>query len=418
MMSVEGPLIAASIARMAQPKENLAAYGIAFAFALIIEAPVIMMLSASTALVKDRQSFFKLKSFTYWLNGLITAAMLLLLIPAVFNSILLGLMGIDETVVKLTYPSLFILLIWPGAIGYRRFYQGILIRYGYTRRVAYGTVIRLLSMATTVVLIYQIKMIPGAYLGAAALSVGVTFEAIASRIMAGQALKKIYKQTVNEPYNEPLNYSNITKFYYPLALTSLLGLVLQPALTFFMGQGNFSLESLAVWPVVNSFVFIFRSFGLSYQEVAISLMGDCGENYKKLKHFAQVVAGFVSGSLGIISLTALIFWWMHDISGLQPSLAAFSYAPVKVLIIMPALSVWISFQRAVLVVSRNTSPITTATAIEVSLAIIIMFYVVFYSPLSGVLGASIALLFGRSGSIAYLLPKIFKARAKLAENNS
>ena len=49
MMSLEGPYLSALIARLAEPKFNLAAYGIAFSLALIIEAPVIMMMSASTA---------------------------------------------------------------------------------------------------------------------------------------------------------------------------------------------------------------------------------------------------------------------------------------------------------------------------------------------------------------------------------
>jgi Na+-driven multidrug efflux pump len=56
MMSVEGPFLAAIIARLTDPKYNLAAYGVAFSFALIIEAPIIMIMSASTALVKDWDS--------------------------------------------------------------------------------------------------------------------------------------------------------------------------------------------------------------------------------------------------------------------------------------------------------------------------------------------------------------------------
>ena len=43
MMSLEGPYLSALIARLAEPKFNLAAYGIAFSLALIIEAPVIMI---------------------------------------------------------------------------------------------------------------------------------------------------------------------------------------------------------------------------------------------------------------------------------------------------------------------------------------------------------------------------------------
>ena len=57
MMAFEGPFLTAIIARLAEPKYNLAAWGVAFSFALIIEAPIIMIMSASTAPVEDRQSF-------------------------------------------------------------------------------------------------------------------------------------------------------------------------------------------------------------------------------------------------------------------------------------------------------------------------------------------------------------------------
>jgi len=418
MMSVEGPLIAAVIARMAEPKLNLAAYGVAFAFALIIEAPVIMLLSASTALVQNPQSFYKLRRFTYLLNGIITGSMLVLLIPPVFYFILSDLMQLDLQMIGLTHSALLILLIWPGAIGYRRFYQGVLIRYGFTRRVAYGTIIRLITMAVTVGLLYRLSSVPGAYLGAAALSVGVLFEAIASRFMARDAIKIVLNQNTPTLSSANLTFRGISSFYYPLALTSILGLAIQPALTFFMGQGRYALESLAVWPVVNSFVFIFRSFGLSYQEAAISLIGEKQENYHKIKRFAQMIAMGVTSVLGIVAVSPLLMHWMRGASGLTETLAMFSYLPVQVLIFMPAFSVWISFQRAVLVARRNTSPITAATSIEVFVVVLIMYLLIFYSTFSAVTAAAIALMVGRSGAIGYLWPKIFKVHSISVERNN
>ena len=67
-----------------------------------------------------------------------------------------------------------------------------------------------------------------------------------------------------------MSYRSIFAFYYPLAMTSILALGVHPMITFFLGQSRMPLESLAVMPVVNSLVFLFRSFGLSYQEVAIA----------------------------------------------------------------------------------------------------------------------------------------------------
>jgi len=72
MMSAEGPFLAAIIARLADPRFNLAAHGVAFAFALLIEAPVIMIMSASAALAEDKLSFIRLRNFIYALNGLVT----------------------------------------------------------------------------------------------------------------------------------------------------------------------------------------------------------------------------------------------------------------------------------------------------------------------------------------------------------
>ena len=172
MMSLEGPFLAALIARLDLPKYNLAAFGVAFSFALIIEAPIIMLMSASTALVKNRHDYFKLRNYTFMLNLVITVFMIIGLIPQVFHFIAQDLIGLPSKIANLTYVASLLLLPWPAAIGFRRFYQGLLIRHNLTRLVAYGTIVRLIFMSSTALLLYKLK-ISGAYIGAAALSTGV-----------------------------------------------------------------------------------------------------------------------------------------------------------------------------------------------------------------------------------------------------
>ena len=55
-----------------------------------------------------------------------------------------------------------------------------------------------------------------------------------------------------------------------------------------------AVESLAVLPFVTSFVFIFRSMGLPYQEVNIALIGKEKQNYIVLKNFAIYPGLFVT----------------------------------------------------------------------------------------------------------------------------
>ena len=63
-MGVELPLMSAVVARLPDPTIHLAAYGgVVFPIALIIESPIIMLLSASTALSKDWASYRKLWYF-------------------------------------------------------------------------------------------------------------------------------------------------------------------------------------------------------------------------------------------------------------------------------------------------------------------------------------------------------------------
>ncbi|MBN2633437.1 MAG: hypothetical protein JXR66_07780, partial [Bacteroidales bacterium] len=276
MMALEQPFLIAFIARLGEAKYNLAAFGIAGSFAMIIEAPIIMLMSASTALVRGRHSYRKLKKFTDILNAGITIIQLLFLIPPVFRFIVVRLMEVPEDVARLAHVALLIFLPWAASIGYRRFYQGILIRHNLTRRVTYGTMVRLSVIVFAGLLFFKMG-IAGAYLGAAAMSLAVILEAIATRMMASKTLNFLLQKEDHE--NGGMRLRSIAKFYFPLALTSILSLGVHPFVTFFLGRSYMAVESLAVLPVVASLVFVFRSMGLSYQEVSIALIGERKQNY-------------------------------------------------------------------------------------------------------------------------------------------
>ena len=400
MMSVEGPYLAALIARLPEPKFNLAAYGVAYSLALIIEAPIIMIMSASVALVKDKESFQKLRNYTYAANGLLTLIMLILVIPIIFFFITEDLIGLPSEVSNLTHTATIILIPWPAAIGYRRFYQGLLIKYNLTRRVAYGTIIRLVSMSLSAILLFIWGAVEGVVIGAASLSMGVIMEAAASRFMVSSVVEKIILKDTSTP--QSLTYKEISEFYYPLALTSLIGLGVQPLVIFFVGQSRMAVESLAVLPVVTSFVFIFRALGLSYQEVIIALIGEKKEGFKLLFKFALLLAGILVLVLGMFAFTPLADFWFKTVSGLSVSLADFAKLPLMIMFFFPALTVFISIQRGVLVFAKNTKPITVGTITEFLTIVISLIILVNYLDMIGAVAATIAFVVGRLASIFYL----------------
>jgi len=189
MMAIEGPILTSVIARMTNAEVNLAAYGVALALAMLIESPVIQLLSTSVALARDRRSMHTLRRFTRRVNIAVTIGMVVVTLPWVYDVVANGILQLPKEVSALMRDALVVLIPWPAAIGYRRFYQGLMIRNGNTRLVAYGTVVRLLTMMGAAWMLVAYSGLNGVVIGAAGLTVGVICEAIATRIMCRDVLK-------------------------------------------------------------------------------------------------------------------------------------------------------------------------------------------------------------------------------------
>lgn len=443
MMAVEGPYLAAVVARLPDPTLGLAAYGVAIALAVLMEAPVIMLLSASTALVEDAVSYRRLRTFAHGLNAFSTLMLLVVLVPPVHRGLMLGVLGLPEDLARLTYGALWCFLPWPAAIGYRRFWQGVLIRSGRTRLVAGGTVVRLVSMSVAALAFAIATDLPGAAVGASALSFGVVMEAAVARWMARDAIRALLvpagrRADATDPVtvsSDPhdiaeigrvgvstadpesgagtggeLRFGEIGRFYVPLMLTSLIGIAIQPMLTFFMGRAASPVESLAVFPVVHSLGFIFRSVGLSFQDAVIALLGRRNEGYEEIRRFAIGLGATLSGILALLAFTPLSHLWFVHVSGLTPELASFAIPAARVLTPVPFLGVLLSLQRGTLIRHRTTGPIIVGTAAEMTAVAIVFVAVGWGLGWVGATAAFTGFLLGRLTANIYLTPKVRAAR--------
>jgi hypothetical protein len=417
LMAVEGPVISALIARLAEPKENLAAYGVAFVIALVVEAPVIMMMSCSTALVRDRDSYLKVLRYGTALNIFSTVCVALLLIPSVFDGLTMGWMGLPPEIASRVYLALVLLLPWPAAIGYRRFYQGVMIVAGETRKVMAATVLRVIAMVSACIFLSQETGLHGAAIGGAALSSGVVTEAIVVGFLARSAVKKISarQSTAQGDSTAPLTLSHFVRFYYPLALTAFLTLGIQPLVTFFVGRAVLPLESLAVLPVLHSINFFFRCFSLSYQEVILSQVGPHLEELRPLRLFAFGIGVFSTLMIGSLAFTPLATVWFVDLAGLSLDLASLAKSALVAVVLMPALSMAHSYWSSLSMHGRRTNRITIASILEVAGISFTLIGGVYWSQLSGAMLASLGLLIGRGAGTFYLWGRGHKSLVKVTE---
>ncbi len=357
LMSAEGPVLNGFVARMPEPEINLAASGgIIMPIAFIIEAPIIMLLSASTALGKDWISYLKLRKFMLVLGGAITLLQTVIAFTPIYDFIANSVMGIPQELVEPGRIGLRIMIPWSFFIGLRRFNQGLMIRHGRSDAVAKTSIVRL--VAVTLIMSFGfwfLPGIPGVILMCIAQVVSVTLEASYAVWMVQPVLRLL--RTL--PEVEPLRLKPFLSFYIPLVLTSLLGFLAQPIGSSMISRMPNPVESLAIWAVMGNLIFILRSPGISFNEVVVALLDEKGSSIE-LSKFGRKLTLILFGIAVLFTFTPLSEMWFGTISGLTPHLAELAKRAMLPIIIIPPLGVLQSWFQGNLVFSRKTTGITEA----------------------------------------------------------
>lgn len=358
LMAVEGPLMSAVVARMAYPEITLAAWGgIIWPLALIIESPIIMLLSASTALSKDWHSYWWVRRFMMWAGGLLTALHLAIAFTPLYDFVVVGLIGAPAEIVGPGRIGMIIMTPWTWAIAYRRFHQGVLIRFGHSGVVGRGTVVRLAADSLVLGVGYLWGSIPGIVVAATAIAAGVVSEAAYIGVQVRPVLRGQLRQAA--PVERPVTLSSFTSFYTPLALTAALNMLVQPLISAALSRMPAAIDSLAVWSVISGFVFLLRSLSYAYNEVVIALLDTPGAR-RNLWRFAVGLAVGTSGLLLLIAGTPLASIWFGNISALNQPLAALASRALWWMLPLPALTAFQSWYQGNAVHDRHTRVITEA----------------------------------------------------------
>ena len=363
LMGMELPILSAVVARLAEPEINLAAYGgIVFPLALIIEAPIIMLLAASTALSKDWASYKKLLNYMLLAGGLLTILHLVVALTPVYYLVVKGLLGAPPEIIEPARIGLIIMTPWTWTIAYRRLHQGVMIRFGHSNIIGIGTGVRL-GMDILVSGIGYFLGLPGIIVATSAVAAGVTVEAIYIGFRVQPVLREDLKPApVLQP---PLTYRAFATFYIPLVLTSLLTLLIQPMGSAALSRMPRALESLAVWPVISGFIFMLRSMGIAFNEVVVALL-DEPLSTKSLRRFTMLLSIGTTSALVIIAATPLSRLWLVNFSGLSPELTALASNGLWFGILLPGLNGIQSWYQGALLNGGKTRGISEAVGIFLS----------------------------------------------------
>ncbi|NIS82880.1 MAG: hypothetical protein GTO14_22375 [Anaerolineales bacterium] len=399
-MALDLPAVSAVVARLPNAQINLAAWGgVVFPLALLIESPIMMLLAASTALSKDWDSFCRLRRYMMWMGGGLTALHALIAFTPMYDVVAVQLIGAPAEIVEPARLGLRMMLPWTWSIAFRRFHQGVLIRFGHSQAVGAGTVIRLLAEMTVLIAGLLFKIWPGIAVAGAAISAGVLSEAL----YAGLRVRPVLRDQVRDatPIGEPLMVRSFLQFYIPLAMTSLLLLLTQPIGSAALSRMPLALESLAVWPVITGFVFLLRSPGVAFNEVVVAML-DEPDAVRPLKRFSSLLMACATGLLILVAASPLAKLWFEDLSSLEPTLAALAGQSLWFAFPLPALSVLQSWYQGVILNSRRTRAVTEAVAISLIVISFCLVLGVIWGQSVGLYVGWLSFSLGTSAQVAWL----------------
>jgi hypothetical protein len=255
---------------------------------------------------------------------------------------------------------LMIMLPWTWAIAYRRFHQGVLIRFEHSRAIGVGTGIRISANLLVLTIGYLIGTLPGVVVATSAVICGVLSEALYVGIVVQPVLKNELRPA--SPQAVPLTFSAFLDFYIPLAMTSLLNFLVQPIGSAAVSRMPQPIESLAVWSVVSGLIFMVRSAGIAYNEVVVALL-DRPRSSTSLLRFTKTLILTTSLLLLLITATPLAEVWFGGVSGLTPQLTNLAKASLWLALPGPALAALQSWFQGAILYDRRTRRITQAVFI-------------------------------------------------------
>lgn len=403
LMSSEGPLISAAINRLPNEVVMLAAQGIVLSLSVTIESPIINLLATSTAVVRDRHSFLLVRRFTlHWLILLTVVTVAVAYTPLFDLIVTRGMLsGREPEIATWVRSGMKIMILWSAAIGWRRFLQGVLIHYGYTKRIAWGTAVRLVASGGVAIGLALWSDWAGVVIGSLALMAGVIAEAVYAQMAVRPVLRRELGPDSLAAPGDPLTYRDLFWFHLPLAATAVLTLLVQPLIAFSLGRLDRPTESLAAWPLIFQVSLMTRALAFALPEVVIALTKE-DDTYGPVRGFALRLAGISILVMALLIFTPLLTFYLLRVQDADPGVSELARSGIRLMLLLPAVTTLVSWLRGLLINKRATTSVNGGMFVNLGVTAAVLVTGLLLRA-SGVGTAVIALNLAAAAELLFLL---------------
>ncbi len=394
LMATDGPMSIGVISRLPRPEVNSAAFLIMMSLAMWIESPVIDLLSTSTTLAKSRARVKELTRFALRMIFFVTAAHSLVALTPLYEVFTQTLLGVRAEVAETARAGVIIMIPWSGMIGWRRHWQGVLIRCGQTRPIGFGTVVRIAAMAGTALGLYGLSSMSGVSIAATALVVSVGAEAAFIHFIA-RAVLADPSPALDAPSSDgPLTQSRLLSFHLPLTGTTLLNLATLPIISAALARMPHPLLSLASYEVANTIIYLHRAATYGLPETVIALL-EGQASRRVLARFSGIAGAGLSGIMLLLVVAGQDRAIFSRILGASPPIVETAHVLFTASCALPFLDSIHGYIRGVLTAYHQTvSRLVAVVAGVVALGAVLVLGVAlaWSGPLTAALALTLSLL--------------------------
>ena len=410
-MAIESPIAVGVLSRLSQPELNTAAFFVMMALALWIESPVIDLLSTSTTLAKNRDSFRLLTKFVLWIIGFVTAVHALVAFTPLFEWLTVDLLGVPSHVAFAAKPGFQIMTLWSAFIGWRRFLQGVLIRFGATKLVGFGTFVRVSAMAVSALGLFFFSDLRSIDTTAIALMASVAAEAIYVHLAAGPIVRNRL-ELVDIPTDVPLTMRKLIAFHAPLTATTTVMMLGSPLVAWALAKATSPETTMAGWQVASTLAWMCRTIVFALPEVVITLYKD-EQSAEKLRRFCLSVGLMTSATLVLFAVFRLDVAFFIGVLKAEPNVAEVAHAAFFALAATPLIGALQSYIRGMLTAHHQT--VARFTAVIIAMAALAFFlFLTIALGFAGVVSAALALTAAMAAELWVLIASFKRSKRAYA----
>jgi progressive ankylosis protein len=398
LVTLSHVIINSTLARSVNPELIIASYALPMSLLALTERPAVLLRQTCSALVRDRISFRSMAA----VSSYVFICMLLLGAFIAFTPIgkwvFQHIFGVEAQLLGPIIDVYRILMFVSIFSGLRCLFHGIIIFNMRTKWLTIGMFIRLVAMYMLSLYFIHKGPIESGQVGAIIFLVGMMIEASVSVWEGRSLLRKVIPEKA--PGHPIETKGQILAFYRPLLVSSLIAIIVGPAINAMLGKTVNIHLAIASFAIAGSLTQLVQSFFSYIHQIVLNFYP---KDPAVVKRFSLSIALIPGVLISILGYTSLGPWFMMHVMGVNDELMQASLRTLRVLMILTLVFPCLDFMNGIIMLRGQTKVMIKSQSMNVIVTLTTLIICVIYTPgWNGAIGA-LAQSFGSLSELCVVL---------------